>query len=70
MEQKKKGQVQFNPPAVQLTAQLPEDEAMRDELHKMKLSDGFEESCGPEEAKQKKTHSEKLRYENADKIYE
>lgn len=70
MVQKKRGQVKFNPPAAQLSAELPGDEEMREQLEEMKMNDGFEGSCGLKPQNERTTKSEKLRYENADEIYE
>ncbi|MCM3785134.1 hypothetical protein M3231_19350 [Neobacillus mesonae] len=42
---KKRGHVEFHPPAVKMVADLPGDEEMRSHLEEMKLHDGFQGSC-------------------------
>ena len=70
MVEKKKGEVKFRPPEVQVVADMPGDDEMREKLDEMKTNDGYEGSCGPDQRNRKQNHAEKLRYENADKIYE
>ncbi len=43
------GHVEFHAPAVQLTAEMPEDERIREQLPAMKATDGYEGSCGAQE---------------------
>lgn len=41
----KRGHVEFHPPAVKLTAELPGDENMRKHLDELKANDGYQGSC-------------------------
>lgn len=41
-----RGHVEFRQPPVQLAADMPEDEEMREHLEEMKASDGYPGSCG------------------------
>lgn len=41
----KRGHVEFSPPVVKLTADLPGDEPMREHLDELKMNDGFQGSC-------------------------
>lgn len=50
MIESKKGHVEFRQPEVKLVAEMPGDEEMRENLEEMKLNDGYEGSCGVEEA--------------------
>ncbi|MEG6589708.1 hypothetical protein [Paenibacillus barengoltzii] len=43
----KRGHVEFRPPMIQLAADLPGDEDMREHLNDLKMNDGFQGSCGP-----------------------
>ncbi|WP_166241304.1 hypothetical protein [Paenibacillus turpanensis] len=43
---KAKGHVEFHQPVVQLAADLPQDEEMREHLDEMKANDGYPGSCG------------------------
>ncbi|MCK8490155.1 hypothetical protein M0651_23615 [Paenibacillus sp. MBLB2552] len=40
-----RGHVEFHPPAVKLTADLPGDEQMREHLNELKMNEGFQGSC-------------------------
>jgi hypothetical protein len=44
-EHKNKGHVEFRQPAVQLAADLPGDEEMREHLDEMKQNDGYPGDC-------------------------
>ncbi|MDO7906773.1 hypothetical protein Q5741_10090 [Paenibacillus sp. JX-17] len=53
----KRGQVEFHPPMVKLTADLPGDENMRQHLDEMKANDGYKGACvtlSPDALKQRK----------------
>lgn len=43
---KQKGHVEFRSTPVKLAADMPEDENVREHLDEMKLSDGYQGSCG------------------------
>ncbi|MDU4696953.1 MULTISPECIES: hypothetical protein [Paenibacillus] len=43
---RKRGHVEFRPPRVQLAADLPGDENLREHLDDLKMHDGFQGSCG------------------------
>lgn len=41
----KRGLVEFHPPLVKVTAELPGDENLRDHLDELKENDGYQGSC-------------------------
>ncbi|XEC92884.1 hypothetical protein AB6A23_15980 [Paenibacillus tarimensis] len=52
-DKKTKGHVEFNPSPVQVTADRPGDEEMREQLDEMIQQDGFPGSCGVIESEEK-----------------
>jgi len=44
-KQNRKGHVEFRQPAAKLTAEMPEDDAVREQLEELTQQDGFSGGC-------------------------